>query len=303
MKLDETTKIVSLVSAIMAAMISAAGLFIDWRLKASDEQLRQVKQSIDAADEQAKIAIAKIEADSKSKIAEAQEKAMAAETAAALLKNKQREFELAARLQVSFGLPLARAFAIDFTTRNPQFAMPTTALSEEFKKVLPGWLARRGLMTGDACGSVGLLARQVVTLDIRNVGVADAASIKFRYLEKPSPHADASEGWQEISSNRKPVQYYDIPEDAVGWKRSEINVRSLTGSGSSEKNNNLVTLVLASVSSGSVFYGTVFVPVDLSWTDEITNKKQTMQIMESEKPMLRSGLTGAEIGSIRTTCK
>ncbi len=300
--LDNTMKTVSLISAVMAVLVSAASFFIDSRLKASDAELRAVKQSVEEADNKTRAAIARLEADAKMLVAQAQVRAATVETAAAEMKNKKDEFELAARLQVSFGLPLARAFAINFSTHNQDFAMPTTEFSDEIRKVLPGWQARKELMTGDACGPQGLLARQVITLEIRNVGATDAENITVRFVQKATPHAESTKGWQEMSPQRKPVQYYDIIQDGSGWKSFDMIVRNLPGSRNADKTKSAFTVVLASVSGGTWFYGTVFVPVEISWSDPVTNKRQTAQIIEPEKPMLRSGLTGAEIGSVRSTC-
>src|SRR5215472_8059509 len=106
MKLNDTTKVVSLVSAAMATMISLAGFFVDWRFKASDDHLKEMKQSIDKADTETKNAIARLEASAKMIEASAQARAKDVETAGATIKNSKDEFVLAARVQASFELPL-----------------------------------------------------------------------------------------------------------------------------------------------------------------------------------------------------
>jgi hypothetical protein len=64
--------------------------------------------------------------------ASAQARAKDAEAAGATIKNSKDEFVLAARVQATFELPLARTFAENFLDSHKQeFVMPSTSLTED----------------------------------------------------------------------------------------------------------------------------------------------------------------------------
>jgi len=298
MKINETTKVVTLISGIVAIFISIGGFILDWRLKSAEQHLNEVKQGIEQAN-------ATIEQNTKLLLASSEAKQKEVETEATRMANEKREFELSARLKASFTLSLARAFAIDYKSHSAGFAIPTSTLADELKKVVPLWVDRKGLMTGTACGKEGLAARQIIALTISNIGNADANELAIILNEKQSPSVESTSYWQELSEDKRPLAYYDLSQvaPAPGWKRISIPLHSLYGSLSPGGIDSSIVVVLASVSGSTHFYGSVYVPIELNWTDGITKKKQTLPVMDTQGATLRSGLVGAEIGSVAGSCR
>jgi hypothetical protein len=279
-KLDDSAKIVSMISIIVGLMISGSSYF-------ASRQLQKVQA-----------AVADVDAKAKSLQMASQE-----------MDNAKKEYDLSARLSAQIVLPLARSFALqyaDFTKgagpHGQEISFLTTPLADEFKKVMPGWAERRGLMTGESCKEEGLKTRQIVTLTVANIGHADATDVKVVVMEKPSPLADSTRVWHEAAAGA-PVAYQDLPGAAGGWTRRALSLRELRGASSPEKDRNSVVVVLASVSSGTSFFGTVQVPMQVTWTDRITKKAQSLDIMPSQASTLRSALIGAEIGTPAEACR
>src|SRR5215471_12278577 len=104
MKINETTKVVTLISGIVAIFISIGGFILDWRLKSAEQHLNEVKQGIEQAN-------ATVEQNTKLLLASSEAKQKEVETEAARMANEKREFELSARLKANFILLLARHFA------------------------------------------------------------------------------------------------------------------------------------------------------------------------------------------------
>jgi hypothetical protein len=298
MKISETTKVVTLISGIVAIFISIGGFILDWRLKLAEQHLNEVKQGIEQAN-------ATIEQNTKLLLASSEVKQKEVETEAARMANEKREFELSARLKAHFILPLARTFAVDYKSNSAGFAIPTSTLADELKKVLPLWESRKELMTGKACSTEGLAARQIISLTISNIGIADANELEITLSERQSQSVDSTSYWQELSEDKRPLPYYDLSQaaPAPGWKRISVPLHSLYGSLSAGSLDSSIVVVLASVSGSTHFYGSVYVPIELNWTDSITKKKQTLLVMDTQGATLRSGLVGAEIGSVAGSCR
>jgi hypothetical protein len=157
-------------------------------------------------------------------------------------------------------------------------------------------------MTGKACEEEGLKARQVVTLMVKNIGHPDAVDVTLKVLQKNSPVQDPTRGWEERSKTGKRVAYCDIDGSMEGWIMRDIAVGILRGLSSPGSDRSARRIVLASVSGAMSLYGTVLVPVEISWTDEITKKRQTVSVWP-QAAMLRAEMIGAEIGSLSSTCR
>jgi hypothetical protein len=274
MKLDETTKIVSIVSVVVGLTISVAGYFANSKLQSLQESIN--KLNID-------------------------DKKMDA---------SKKAYDLSARLMLDFSLPLARSFALQYSpgqsskaTKDRHVSMATTEIAEEFAKVLGGWEERRGLMTGQACAEEGLKARQVVTLLVRNIGHADAIDIEVKAMQKKSANPDPTKPWQELSDKGTPLAYYDLLSAKKGWTPVTIPVGSLRGLSSPAEHRIPEQIVLASVSGTRSLFGTIIVPIEVSWTDNISKNRQSMPILSAHAAVLRADLLGAEIGSIGSACR
>lgn len=270
MQLDTTTKVVTLVSVIVGVMISVAGYLTGIKLQALDERLK----SLDELNKGMDLA--------------------------------SKDYNLSPRLVTEFYLPLARSFAEEYTQRTDSpsqpktILLPTNALMNEFGLTIPKWRSRRGLMTGHACQAEGLKTRQVITLIVKNIGHADATEVSIKALQKSSPHAQPATGWQEMGTDHAPVPYYALSELTNGWRSITFRVTDLRGQSSPEASRNEAQIVLASVSGATTLFGTVLVPLEISWTNKITHRREVRRIMESEIPKLRYSLLGAEIGTACT---
>lgn len=181
MKLEETTKVVSIISVVVGLMISVAGYFANLKIQSLQESVSRLNVSDKEMDV------------------------------------SKKAYDLSARLMVDFSLPLARTFALQYSSGQSSkeasgrhVAMASSEIAEEFAKVLGGWEKRRGLMTGQACQDEGLKARQVVTLVVRNIGHADAIDIRIKAMQKKSPTTDPTKSWQELSGKGSALAYYDL---------------------------------------------------------------------------------------------
>jgi len=266
MQLDTTTKIVGLISTIVGVMISVAGYYTNLKLQSLETRLK----TLDEVDKGMDIS--------------------------------KKEYDLSPRLTTEFLIPLARSFAAEYndelkrTGTNSRIAIPMSALSEELQVTMPNWANRKGLMTGNACESEGLKARQIITLVIKNIGQTDASDITIKALYKSSPHKSPAQSWQEMSNN-KAIPYYDLRSSNDGWKSITFPVSDLRGQSSPESSRNEAQIVLASVSGAATLFGTIIVPIEISWKNRITNKQESQSIFKSELSHLRFSLLGAEIGT------
>lgn len=275
MKLDDTTKIVSIVSAAVGVMIAIAGYFMNAKLQAVQESLSKLNVS----DKQMDVA--------------------------------KKEYDLSARLTTSFSLPLARSFALlyapDETEGQPEhpeghISMASSALADEFAQVIAGWRSRKGLMTGGACQAEGLKARQVVTLVIRNIGHSDAVNVVIHAKQKRSPTTDPHAPWKAVSASGATLGYYDLLSAKDKWEDVDVPLVTLHGLDAPAANQTAEQVVLASVSGTTSLYGTILVPVAISWTDNISKRAQTEEVLSAHAAELRADLLGAEIGSVGSAC-
>lgn len=274
MKLDETAKVASIISVVVGLVLSVAGYFANSKL----QSLQASVSKLNVTDKEMDIS--------------------------------KKAYDLSARLMIDFSLPLARSFALQYSpgasnkeATGRHMSMATSDIAEEFAKVLGGWEKRKGLMTGQACQEEGLKARQVVTLLVRNIGHADAVDISIKALQKKPPNADPTKPWQELSDKGTALAYYDLLTAKEGWSPVNIPVGSLLGMSSPVEHRIPEQIVLASVSGTRSLFGTVLVPIEISWTDNISKSRQTAPIMSAHVAALRADLLGAEIGSIGSACR
>lgn len=265
MKLDDTAKVVAIFSTVITAAIGAAGYVGSLKLNALQTQLARLGT-----------------------------------TAKTMEVDKQR-YDLSARLMVDFSVPLARSFALqpregEEATR--KVLMPTDALADEFGQVTDRWADRRGLMTGEACRTEGLAARQVVTLLVNNIGSTDADDVRLTVREKASPHADPRLAWQEGG-----VGYPGLLDASRGWKTTDIALEPLRGLASPAGTRVPLQVVLASVSGTRSLFGTILVPMAISWTDSVSRQRQSLSIYPAHIAELRASLLGAEIGTAGSACR
>lgn len=290
-RLDNTTKIVSIVSVSVGLMLSVAGYFGNRKLQelqTSIAQLNVAKGNIDVAKGQLDISKGAMEV-------------------------SEKQYLLAARLAVSFSTPLAKSFALDVSQcgadqacLGQRISYPTTELGNEFTIAVPRWRERKGLMTGDKCSREGLHARQVVLLGVRNIGYADAQNVTIRFIRKASPHPSPLQPWFEPSANGEAIAYYDLPPTSRGWISETVSIDVVRGASSPEKDRVEEQLVMASVASARELYGTILVPVEITWTDALTGKAGSMPVMQGQQPRLRkylgNHLGGSEIGNLGDSC-
>jgi hypothetical protein len=271
MKIDETTKIASIVSIVVGVILSIAGYFANSKRQAIQEntgKLDILAKSLDV---------------------------------------NQKTDSLTAKLNFEFSLLLARSFAIKYSESisgrdqlSRKISFPSSNLTAEFTKVYSNWGQRKGLMTGKACEKEGLMVRQVVTLIIQNIGQVDAVNILIKAKEKASPRSDPNIDWQESSSNGNALAYYDLSSATNGWQTRDFQIKDLRGGKPPEKDGEQEQVVLASVSGSSSLFGTVLVPIEVSWTDNVTKARQIKKIQVGN---LMADLMGAEIGSLGSACR
>ena len=269
MKLDKANQVVTIISVVFGIVVSIFGFFANSRANALEEKLKY----LDASEKNIDI--------------------------------NKKEYDASPNIMAKFELPLARAFAEEYLTdsQNIKFIFPTTELSSELQQSIPNWQQRRGLMTGEPCKEQGLKARQVVTLLLKNIGYADAVDISITAKSKASPVGNPQTGWHEYSNNKTELAYCDLNTTTKDWKTITFPVDHLYGQSAPEKDRNEIQVVLASVSGRTTLYGTVLVPIEISWTDKMNNKRKTEQIMNSQITKIRTALKGAEIGSLSSPCQ
>ena len=206
---------------------------------------------------------------------------------------------------VDFSIPLARSFALQVAGEDRagrKILMPTDALGREFSMTVKGWEGRRGLMTGQGCEAEGLKARQVVTILVTNIGSTDATDVRLKARQKQSPSSDPRIAWQEHARGQ-PVGYDNLLAVRDGWREVDLPLDTLRGMSSPEATRTPLQLVLASVSGTTSLYGTVLVPIEISWTDGVSRQRQTLPIYAAHTSEIRANLLGAEIGSLGSACR
>lgn len=214
----------------------------------------------------------------------------------------------AAKLSAELTAPLARSFALQYKTYtqdkdrlNERFVLPGN-LAPEIEAMYPAWANRQGLMVGRACEAEGLLARQVVVLVLKNVGKVEATDLVLTVLEKTSPMQDPAKAWYESPGPGMQPMGYDALARVNGWTKTEIPLPTLRGTDMPEAERYHLKVVLASLSGRSTLYGTILVPLQITWSDPVTKQIQHLDLLARQGAMLNAELTGAEIGRVGAIC-
>jgi len=270
LNLDNTSKVVSIVSVVVAVIVSIVGFFSTRKAN----QLQEKIQHLEATNKE--------------------------------LENSKEVYNTSPRITAKFDLLLARAFAEEYMTKaekgeTVKYLLPTKEISRELIKTIPNWKRRRGLMTGEACGTEGLKARQVVTLLIKNIGFADATDVKITAKQKICPSENPLKGWYEFSAGHDELGYPFLQSTIKDWPTVTFAVEDLLGQGSPKNDINEVQVVLASVSATTLF-GTVLVPVEISWKNKMNLKQESQQISDNLFSRVSSDLTGAQLGNLGSIC-
>lgn len=269
MKLDNTAKVVAIFSTVVTALIAIAGFVGNQRLQKLQLDVNTLTKS---------------------------DKAMDVD---------KKRYDYAARLTVDFSLPLARSFALQAADQQAvgrRIAIPKP-LDSELMDLMRNWRQRKNLMTGKACQSEGLSARQIVTLVVGNIGSTDATDITLTLRRKRAPGPGSGDPWSERDGTGAAVGYDELAGPSARWETVEQPFGTLAGLGSPEANRVPLQIALASVSGTRSLFGTVLVPLKISWTDSVSNRRQSLPIYSEHAAELRASLLGAEIGSLRESCR
>lgn len=146
----------------------------------------------------------------------------------------------------------------------------------------------------------GLKARQIVLLKIKNIGNATAENVVLKVKQGTRQSAGKEVAWNIKSTDGISVPYADLAAHINMWQNINIPIGRLFGLDSPENERLTHQIVLASVSGSTDLYGTALFPLELSWTDSITNENKVVRLDVS---YLRNDLLGAEIGSLSSSCK
>ena len=278
MELDKSAKVASIASVLVGVLVSLTTWYTNLRIQGSQEALSGLIQK------EKEVSVRKSE-----------------------MELRKTELGESARLRTGFGVPMARSFALQFKTwlddkhtAKLHFVLPGE-LSDEIMAMWPNWANRQGLMTGQPCEAEGLLARQVVLLELQNDGRGDAVDVRLSARVKRSPVGAPSRGWGETGA-RGPVAYSDLGAGGAGWEPVELRLPDLPGSSAADAARPGYRVVLASVSGRTVLYGTVIVPLSVSWQDSMAQQRRSVAVLEPNAAVLNAELTGAEIGRMSTLC-
>lgn len=278
MELDPSAKVASIASLLVGVLVSLTSWYTNLRIQGSQDELAEL--------------IAK-------------EKALS-------VKGSERELRRteaieSSRVVAGFSVPMARSFALQYRlwldekpNSKLQYVVPE-ALSPELMALWPAWAERRGLMTGRPCEAEGLLARQVVLLELQNEGRGDAVDVVLEARLKRPPAGPSPAAWRETGA-RGPVAYSELGQASAGWEAVALRLPDLPGSTAADATRKGYRVVLASVSGRTALYGTVLVPVRLSWKDRMTQEARSEAVLERHAAVLNAELTGAEIGQMRDLC-
>jgi hypothetical protein len=277
MQLDSTAKVVSIVSVVVGVFVSLAGWYTGNRIQSAQADLGKLIK------EEKQVNVDK-----------------------GHMELQKSMYDESARLSAEFSVPLARSFAVqyrrylDAKDQSPERYVVPAGLSGEITAMWPTWEKRVGLMTGQACEPEGLLARQIIVLVLKNLGRVDAVDVVLTAMEKRSPAGEPSRAWHE----RGPAGAlsYDALLSAQGWARRELPLPDLHGTGAPAAERRPYKVVLASVSGRTTLYGTVFVPVEIAWSDRVTKQRQKQALIEPHAAALNADLSGAEIGRVGSLC-
>ncbi len=278
MELDKSAKVASIASVLVGALVSLTAWYTNIRIQGSQDNLASLIQK------EKEVSVKKSE-----------------------MELRKTEIIESSRVVAGFSVPMARSFALQYEAwlfGKPkgkfQYVVPDR-LSPEIMAMWPSWADRKGLMTGKPCEAEGLLARQVVLLDLQNEGRGDAIDVRLEARLKRSPSVSPSTGWREGGA-RGPLAYSELGTINSGWEAVELRLPDLAGSAATDATRMGYRVVLASVSGRTVLYGTVIVPVSVSWQDRMTQQRHKEPVLEPNAAILNAELTGAEIGQMRDLC-
>lgn len=278
MELDKSAKVASIASVAVGALVSLTTWYTNLRIQDSQEHLAKLIHD----EKQLSVRKGQMEVN-------------------------RTEAAESSRIIVSLSVPLARSFAlqyqvwIDSNERGKlRFVLPE-ALSPEIMAMWPSWASRNGLMSGDPCEVQGLLNRLVVLLDLQNEGKGDAVDIVLHARLKKSPAGSPETGWREAGAQGA-LAYSELHRASAGWESVDLPLPALPGSTATDAARRGHRVVLASVSGRTELYGTVIVPITLTWTDRITGEKRREEVLENNSAMLNAELTGAEVGRMKKFC-
>ncbi|WP_428673293.1 hypothetical protein [Reyranella sp.] len=328
MKIEGAGKIVGLVSGIVTVVIAIAGFILDSSIKTNESA---IKEAAARSQESSNVLLAKAEANLKAAEAgvQAAETARKAAEEAAIkaakmttdLVNNQKMFEVGAVLNLELEAPLAGSFARSYKTYATSkagpldFIFPTTEYAREVGGNLDHWATGNGLMEVRACA---LSIRQVVTLKVKSYGFADAVDIVMAAWFKPSATGNPAVAWREKVGDKN-LHFGDLLSDksepvGQGWKRLEIVIPNLHGTRSmaqlkAEARESIMMplAVVTTENSGEIFwtafYGSVFVPSEISWTDQVTKQHQKRLIMNPLVSTIMPALNGGAVGRLGSSCR
>lgn len=278
MELDKSAKVASIASVAVGVLVSLTTWYTNLRIQGSQDALTELIQK------EKEVSVKKGE-----------------------MELRKTEIAESSRVVAGFSVPMARSFALQYKAwvddkpnAKLHYVVPE-ALSPEVMTMWPSWANRSGLMTGKPCEAEGLLARQVVLLDLQNEGRGDAVDVTLKARLKKSPLGSPSGGWREAGS-RGALAYSELGNANAGWESVELRLPDLPGSTATDATRRGYRVVLASVSGRTALYGTVIVPISITWNDRMTQKRQQEAVLENNSAMLNAELTGAEIGRMTELC-
>ncbi len=278
MELDKSAKVASIASVLVGVLVSLTTWYTNLRIQNSQDAISALIQR------EKEVSVKKGE-----------------------MELHKAEVVDSARVVPGFSVPMARSFALQYkawledkTNARFHYVVPEH-LSSEIMAMWPAWAERKGLMTGRPCEAEGLLARQVVLLDLQNEGRGDAVDVKLRVKLKRPPSGSPGTGWRE-PGGQGPLAYSELGGASAGWDTVELSLPDLPGSAAGTAAGRRYRVVLASVSGRTSLYGTVLVPVSVSWQDRMTDKRLSEPVLERNAFLLNAELTGAEIGQMRDLC-
>lgn len=278
MELDQSAKVATIASLAVGMLVSLTTWFTNLRIQRSQDELAALLQK----EKQVNLQRGEMEL-------------------------RKTEMAEGSRLIAGFSLPMARSFALQYKAwmddkrgAHMHFVVPE-ALSAEMATMWPSWANRNGLMTGRPCEPEGLLARQIVLLDLQNEGRGDAVEVSLTVQVKRSPQPSPSSAWH-VAGAQGSVAYSELGRMREGWESVEMPLPDLPGQTATDATRRGYRVVLASVSGRSALYGTVMVPVSLHWRDRMTGQLRQDPVLEHNASLLNAELTGAEIGRLTDLC-
>jgi hypothetical protein len=204
----------------------------------------------------------------------------------ALKKNEQRlsEFDNSVRLEYELQVFPANAFAniVNIADKNKMKVRFLLDTQRDFKEWISDWQERQNLMTSSP--KDGLLVRQVLCLKIINAGKIPAKKMRLRFSKAKFDNVkgEYKESYTEM--------------DTSNWTKDSFPIGELSEAPKSELLKTQMIIPLAHLSGQRTYFGQVFVPLELTWTDEIHGKTETKSINVRDDDSLGLVLEGLDIG-------